>query len=1114
MKAYNGSLYKTDIGFFQKAEGRKNEFFRKFFLFDYFDFLEIDDSSEANPLGDLEDWILGRESVLKSLETSLLNNFDFERFSAKQKVYMCSFEGDNVAISSDEGTPYILLLQLSFNEVFYKAFKENELRDTISNTVIPKIKNLVKSVYDRYSSESYSINVFHLISSGDLAVVLQANSMKLFPEIQQAISLMSINLPNSGDLETVLFTLYSIMGVDVKHDIVPSDFNPKDKISIRCSFSEEFKEKLLNNEVSISVNDSFNLIGSYDITFNMNPNEFVNLYNSIRTVKLEGPSNDSKHHKANDISSFIEDGSFSTINERVFFHNVDNELINQLIINNELLINPTSTSYKGSNIRQHLCKKIISIRENIHLIYNEANKIWKDAKIPSEIENAAYEYNRILTQVISSISSKTKQDFDAIISVDLIELLTSSTKEYLLLYANDKIDENCLVSSINDSISMIGRYVNQMYAINLNNYESPVFFSSLPSASEKLIVAYTQFLMTYVDDVVSQIEKTSKKTGYRRLVPLIEPDITEFNPGLQLFFSELDYPRLNIVNIKSPSNHKLAHTIEQLKAFSHEVGHYFPYENRKERNLAYLLVVLTILAEVLFLGIFPEETSENISYHPYKEFFVKEFINYFYEKLSKESGVENKVLEFDFASFCEKIEEYFICTFSTIKDDPIKMLKEWLQEAVLFSKKSRYLKDVEKYLLSNKTRIKTYEDSLKEDDRNPLAFLSEFKEENYKDCKDIIFEINKNFSIKVDVAIKEILFSALDKVGLECVKIKNVDKVIKDCKVIGENAFESCNLDAFNEYICQIADDLSKLTLDEKIDKKSYYQIKKCINLDLEEIKIIYSDRCALVNRLYIMVTQLLTLSNKSIVTNHLYAKHCTEFFEEFYDSFSLFLYKNTVKKNGNSFYSSFHKIGFYFQNDPQSGKDYFGKMVEEKIQMLSVTTYLEDHFVMAETLFKETLADVIMILTCEMGVKDYKEHSESYLAYVDSMEGVKYQFIARNELACIISSKLANNEKLSLSINEEWKSQEEFDGECLNAVLGDSQHRIVEAMCSAIIPTIICCDTVTRKSNYSTMKNLFVEDKGNPPMEKEVEFLFDWFYNNRWHIANHHTFLIPEENS
>lgn len=1114
VKAYNFNLYKTDIGKLPKKETDQESDSKKFFLFDYFDFLEIDDCLTSIEKPDLEDWIISKDSILKSLDDSYCKGFDYNKFSAMQKIHMCSLCDDEVNISINDTVPYILVLQLSFNDIFYKSFNQNELRNTITNTIIPKIKSTVISVMSKDSTASYNLGVFHLISSGDLAVVLQANTLKSFSAVQRAISLMSIDTSSDSDKESILFTLYSIMGVDISHTILPSDFNEGDKISIRCSFSEDFKQKILNNKNSFSLDESFNLIGPYDVSFEVSPSDFVDIYHAVRDVKLNGIADVSSDSPENGFIYFIKDGSFSTVNEQIFFGSPAEHLISDLIAERDLHLSPTNDliSTKETSIRQHLNDRIINVRKNIHSIFEKAKTVWGSNKIPSEIENAAYEYNRILTQVISSVSSKTKQDFDAIISVDLISLLTESTKKYLDLYKYGKVEKNCLVSDITGAVSMIGRYVNQMYAINLNNYESPVFFSSLPSASEKLVIAYTQFLMSYVNDVVSQIENYSGRNSYRKLVPLIEPDITAHSPGLQLFFSEVDNPRLNIVNIKSPSNHKLAHTVEQLSAFSHEIGHFFPYADRVKRNSAYLKMVLITTAQALFLSIFPEETHEHIFYYSYKQFFVREYSNYFFEKLSNVTASEKYILDLDFVSFCGVVEEYLKCTFSTLKDDPIKMLQIWIDETLRFSKNSLFFEKIETLLNNNKDKINLFKDRLSSKaDCNPLVFIADIKSDDYVDFECAIDDINDKFSSMVNESIKNMGFAALDKVKSSCKMVKCADETIEECKHILEDVIQTNNPELFAQSICDIGQKLTNIILSNDIDKTSYHFIKRCVNLDLQELKTIYSNGCALVKKLYVIVSYVNAISIDSLITNHILSEHRNKFFKKFYDSFSLYLHKKSVDSNGDNFYSSFHKIGFYFQNDPKSGKDFFMSIVEDKLQMLSITTWLEECFEMSEIVFKETLADVIMIVTCGMGVKNYNNHAEFYLSYVDDSEGSEYQFKTRIQLASVITSVLARTKSSELAINKEWQEISDLDFEELNTFLGDQKPFIVDAMCEAISPTIKSCTTVMENRNYSTMRNLFNFDS-SMTIQKEVEFLFDWFYNNRWNISNHNTFLLSEE--
>lgn len=1114
MKAYNFNLYKTDIGKLSKKETVQKSFSKKFFLFDYFDFLEIDDCLKLIDKPDLEDWIISKDSVLKSLDDSCDMMFDYNKFSAMQKIHMCSLCDDEVNFSTNDTVPYILILQLSLNEIFYKSFNQNELRNVITNMIIPKIKNIVVNIMSKDSTASYNLGVFHLISSGDLAVVLQANNIKSFSAVQRAISLMSIDISSDNDKESILFTIYSIMGVDTEHTILSSDFNEEDKISIRCSFSEDFKQKTLNNSNTFLLDGSFNLIGPYDVSFQVSPSDFVDIYHAIRDVKLNGISDISAVFSENSFIKFIKDGSFSTINERIFFGGSEEYLINDLFAKKELYLNPTNgiDSTKETSIRNHLNDKIIDVRKNIHLIFEKAKTIWDKNKIPSEIENAAYEYNRILTQVISSVSSKTKQDFDAIISVDLISLLTESTKKYLDLYEKGKVENKCLVSDITGAVSMIGRYVNQMYAINLNNYESPVFFSSLPSASEKLVIAYTQFLMSYVNDVVSQIENYSGKNSYRKLIPLIEPDITAPSPGLQLFFSEADNPRLNIVNIKSPSNHKLAHTVEQLSAFSHEIGHFFPYAYREKRNIAYLKMVLITTAQALFLSIFPEETCEHIFYYSYKQFFVREYSNYFFEKLSIVQDSEKYILDLDFVNFCALVEEYLKCTFSTLKDDPIKMLEMWIDETLRFSKNSSFFEKFETLLNNNKNKINLFKENLSSKaDCNPLVFIANIKSDDYADFECSIDDINANFSSMINECIKNMGFDALDKVKSSCKMVKGADETVDECKDILEDVIQTNNPELFAQSICDISQKLTSIILSDDIDKTSYHYIKRCVNLDLQELKTLYSNGCALVKKLYVIVSYINAISIDSIITNHILSGHRNKFFEKFYDSFSLYLHKKSIDSNVDNFYSSFHKIGFYFQNDPKSGKDFFMSIVEDKLQMFSITTWLEQCFEMSEIVFKETLADVIMIVTCGMGVKGYNRHADFYLSYVDDSESSKYQFMTRIQLASVIASVLAKTKSSELAINKEWQETSDFYFEELNMFLGDQKPFIVDAMCEAISPTIKSCTTVMEDNRYSSMRKLFASDS-SMTIQKEVEFLFDWFYNNRWNISNHNTFLLSEE--
>ncbi len=1017
MEIYKLQLSRTDnVAEVQNSNNSiQKDNLNTFCMFDYFDFMTV---------------IKPKSYDINKLLENNNNGEEKSHNSAKQDIYLYKSENterkekSSKILDGDNKNPYILMIQISLSEYFYRYIKSEEIE-----TGLNKLENKIKSIIKEIDNDC-KCDVLKLLSAGDIIVIVRSSNVNKFHLIVDAIAKIHIKAKQKKENHLIkekmlLFITYSVIGVEKKHfkfnkDDYKQEIAADSKIVLRMAFSDKLKK---SQEITNKIYELFceplpyRTTGFYDISIRLEPEDFFKVFPEIIKYKTKNcryskkiKISDKTYDKIEFLKDLIKYGYFYSINERILAKNSYNDIFK----------NDTSFEFSidGRDLILESClfenaqKRIVNLCENVILLTKEFEK----SKLLTEnqqLKSNQKEIQRIIVQINASIHSQNNLYFNSVIAIELLEVLYASTKRYKTLFDNNEITLFELLESINMGISKVGKFINQMYILNYNNYETPTYTMNLASSVEKITVAYGELLRSQGKKFMDYVSGEDKDYSYNILVPFVLPDNEALFPSLYPIFNDIknaektnaDVDRKRLLNVISPSYELLTKPNDLIPLFLHEIGHFVPFLNRQARNNVFTKFELYFLCKALVSDLTNFYVVNDLS----KELnaFIRKS---FYYVILNIIGNENTI----FAKFSSNLEFALSCCFEKRSSDNLNEIVKILQQCydylnLHYGNSTNHYENLTNKINECITSINCINTKI---ENIPLIKLYD---ENFDSCLKEFFKKFKEIALELEKIYEGILKDLFEEAKNGALGfLNNIDITLDENSI-----FDTINSnEKFNE--------LESALLNKKasLDRKESEKLDIFINTKFSYIKNFYFTALDILSTFAPYgQTYSNTDDNNIIYYTSIQNKIQKHIYCECYNGLCNYKINSQYTKIKPTYYNLLNELGLI---DPKikkyNGFKRFSKKVDELMNRNTLKNIFTNRFEIIENLFRESIADIIMIKCYNMTLAEYETLCNNYFTIDPYNTFYENQYNDRKFIVTTLA------EKLEIGGINPWKDEKWFN--------------------------------------------------------------------------------------
>lgn len=657
--------------------------------------------------------------------------------------------------------PILTIIQVFINPDLYQAgafINENGIEEAatteawmkrLSGYVDEIVEKKLKAI-DGCEGRRIQCGVYRLLTAGDFAVIVRCNHVHDAYDIVTAVRGIQALVHISGKeqqerrKETAFYT-YSICGMyhdnSEKTDGLETHtiswkkcLSAEDRIVVRIRYAQEFRKKLNEKDTEIKrelLCSGERLFGRYDHQIFYTPDEFETVYPYIRQFKRPDKvmmaTGEEITFKERLLINMMAKGYVSHVNERLllcyeqdlFFENENEpewEMNCEPIWENLYQKN----NEKIAEIKKRITEDSEGIGGKIIPFYQSERSLKEYVRLLGRLDRVFYEINK-------------RQELRISLAHLLIqyETLVRSLEEYLNIipaHEEKKYAEN-VEEALRYGISALEIFTRYMRNVNQQTLQTPNYDLQTNVSVVKLLLAYSQFLQTYV--VKKEKPYISSKTFHPIVVPSMRTkDMSVGVPFDRAFRGEDQESSQFLMVIYCPTFAFLCETCFLIPAVFHEIAHQFRYESRAERNRWLKQSILKgYLYEILqnILNKDREYYFENIGFQVvdkvYEEFFCK---------------ILDETSEAGLQEFKEDLTEALQCFVSAVYD-----LKYTVKDAV------------DQYIGQTEGSIQEYSNDLLKTMEDLNANLEKIKENSTAAEECFILQMEVKYDVKKLKTIQE-----------------------------------------------------------------------------------------------------------------------------------------------------------------------------------------------------------------------------------------------------------------------------------------------------------------------------------------------------------------------
>lgn len=591
-----------------------------FYLTDYFDFcLAVTPKNSEELFGRYANTTNDGKKL--KIEESIS---DFNKNSSSKQVFsLCQGISKDDPFNQDKH--YIIITTASLNpSVIEKCDGVEEIYERIcklKSNLYNFLNDKIKFLNDKDKIENDVFNVYNILSNEDFAIVIATDN----PVNYYKFVLPDIRSIKDDYNNVIYIHTYTIQGYALTYNENEQRYNMRGKDDfdgehiLRGRVSKKFWEKyqcfpkIINNTFKVA--DSDNLIGKYNVIFKLNNTDFQKIADIIIAKKLgfeidKTGISKTEINNLDDIIDFIKSNSFSYINERTIF--------DAYISNNNTTNDVNNDSVLQSKTKTLFIKLQESINNNLRELRNKCkvddNREWN---------NNLYRISKINECCISMSRSL----YLTPTTVYITEFIDLFLKELVNNY--NEIHDDCHKECFTEYMNIGTSSINTLFIICTDkiydNLQAPNYDVDYTYATEKMLRAYAQMLFEFCKKYMNVL---LENTGGRNIdgknslyKPLVIPNPNNSDIYMRILFRDAAI-RLNnleininengttdtsetssnelqerILIINCPFDKHILQPETHIPIMFHELGHYLPPQNRKERNqffVSYLTLRLKI----------------------------------------------------------------------------------------------------------------------------------------------------------------------------------------------------------------------------------------------------------------------------------------------------------------------------------------------------------------------------------------------------------------------------------------------------------------------------------------------------------------------------------------
>lgn len=535
-----------------------------------------------------------------------------------------------IAVDTNAGTlsntPFLGIIQIN---LIYTVFdKELPVENTLSTCEQKIIEHLKRNGAEETDETHYKM--YRSSTSGDLCLVTKSASIEKIYQISALINQLIIRCHD----EYLKFSTYTNVGIECQvnnegHFLSFSERtvtqNENCEFALRITSEHPFAKSLIQKlqaakEKEITVKPMEGLFGRYDFLLQLSMNEFSQIYSTLCTSKIAGHQNNQSNSANNNSKSWIQ----------LLIDGIDRNEIQ--IINERVLVPLSATIFQPKepdDVSQSACQQLENVEsklksavttigdqlmesmnnfQTLENIFIKERRIFIDVSrelfevistyVPQGIENDSHVNWQLLIsdlQVAFSYITKWKESYDECEQI-------SDKKDMRVQFLND-------IRLVTDAIN---RYYKFLQNINAQTWQSPLYEIQTQLDSEKMMIAYREFLYEYFFDY-KECYKSSEDTR-PMLFPIVYPDMAIDIACTSAISQNVRDLKSQLLICRVPSFEYYGRMFDMIPWILHEASHSVRTLTREERN-EYLIrtVMQNIFNQVLYK--YFNKYSNDFGYH-------------------------------------------------------------------------------------------------------------------------------------------------------------------------------------------------------------------------------------------------------------------------------------------------------------------------------------------------------------------------------------------------------------------------------------------------------------------------------------------------------------------
>lgn len=457
--------------------------------------------------------------------------------------------------------------------------------------------------------------VYHCINSGNFCIAMRCRTPEPAYHIAMRVRAATLNGNAAHGFPELDCSTFSLMGTayrvnaDKTVEVPPLHIQQasRSKAALRLSVTNRV-HNLLFKYADHSMTHALNgLYGRYDVTFQLDPEQFWQLYPWICAHKL------GKHFPKYKIPAVEEAGlGLTDLLKRTMMEQ------GAQYINTRFLIYVASCSVEDNNDERRKTRQDRVNRENAN-IDSKINEVLLLADTLPYCQQEFKKCVQLLQDLWWSYSSLRYQD-DSFINGNMllaqIGMLLNATRNYIESIdpsLNDEMFYKTLVNSLRCAINSISHFQKLMLSINQQSIQAPNYEMQMHADMEKFVVAYTEFSRRFLAEHFSAHGHKVGLNERRQLIfPIITVDMVQdaiqATPlfllpyhkayGRDLLKSNV-YPERILLSIEVPDISAFGNLYVTLPLICHELFHNFRVLTRDRRNDALAKFLLFRVSEYI-----------------------------------------------------------------------------------------------------------------------------------------------------------------------------------------------------------------------------------------------------------------------------------------------------------------------------------------------------------------------------------------------------------------------------------------------------------------------------------------------------------------------------------